>query len=342
MASVNDIGVDLGTSRILIYERGKGIELSEPAVIAMDRDSGNIIAIGREAEAMIGRTPSNIWAFRPLRDGSSADYEVVCDMLRNFVSQVVKKSIFSKPRAILALPSAVNEMEKRRLISTMFDMGMRRTQIVNRSIAAAIGANLSMDEAVGTMVVDVSAGVVDIAVLSYGNVVVHDCVNMGGDRFDEAIIRHLRRKYNLLIGERTAEELKISIGSAIKRDNQVYMEVTGRSLITGLPKTLRIYCNDIVEAVEEPLQQLIDCVHGVLEHTPAELASDIFEYGILFTGGGAKLSGLCDVVSRALKVPCELTENPEQDIIIGCGRILENMQELGRFLDDGKKRRGRR
>ena len=206
------------------------------------------------------------------------------------------------------------------------------------SLAAALGAGLPIDEAYGTMIVDISAGVTDIAVLSFGKVIVSDCIKVGGDRFDDAIIRHLRRKHNLLIGERTAEELKINIGSVIPRSEQLYMEVTGRNLITGLPKTMRITSDDVTEALDDPLQQLIEGIHGVLEHTPAELAADIFEYGILLSGGGAELFGLCEAIADTLKVPCSCAEDPQNNVVIGCGRALENMADLGKFLDDGRRR----
>ena len=322
MASISDIGIDLGTSQILIYMKGKGIILREPTVVAIDRDSRDILAFGDEAKRMIGRTPGNILAIRPLREGAISDYELVSFMLKGFVLKAIGKHMFARPRAILALPTAINEMEKRSLISTMFDAGMRRTQLLNRSLAAALGAGLPMDEAYGTMIVDISAGVTDIAVLSFGKVIVSDCAKAGGDRFDDAIIRHLRRKHNLLIGERTAEELKINIGSAIPRSEQLYMEVTGRNLITGLPKTMRITSDDITEAIDEPLQQLIESIHGVLEHTPAELAADIFEYGILLSGGGAEMFGLCEAIADALKVPCSCAEDPQTNVVMGCGRAL--------------------
>ena len=338
MAAINDIGIDLGTSNILIYMKGKGIILREPTVVAIDRDTRGILAFGDEARRMVGRTPSNILAIRPLRDGVISDFELVSFMLKGFVLKAVGKRMFARPRAVLALPTSVNEMEKRSVISTMFDAGMRRTQLFDRTLAAALGAGLPIDEAYGTMIVDISAGVSDIGVLSFGKVVVSDCAKIGGDRFDDAIIRHLRRKHNLLIGERTAEELKINIGAAIPRSDQLYMEVTGRNLITGLPKTMRITSDDITEAIDEPLQQLIESIHGVLEHTPAELAADIFEYGIMLTGGGAELFGLCEAIADALKVPCSCAEDPQHNVVMGCGMAVENMQDLGRFLDDGRKR----
>ncbi|MBE5802598.1 MAG: rod shape-determining protein [Clostridiales bacterium] len=338
MASINDIGIDLGTSQVLIYMKGSGIMLREPAVVAVDRDTRNILAIGEEADKMVGRTPRNIMVISPLRNGAIMDYELVSLMLREFVTRVTGKRYFARPRAVMCVPTGVNETEKRSLISTMYDVGMRRTQMISRPLAAALGAGLPIDEAYGTMIVDISAGVSDIGVLSVGKVMVQDCAKVGGDSFNDAIIRHVRRKHNLHIGERTAEELKITIGSAIPRTEQVYMDVTGRNMITGLPKTMRIYGNDITEAIDEPLQQLIESIHGVLEHTPAELAADIFEYGILLSGGGAQMFGLCEAIADALKVPCSCAEDPQNNVVVGCGRVLENMHELGRYLEDGRRR----
>lgn len=337
MASYNDIGIDLGTSNVLIYMKGKGIVLREPAIVAIDRDSRDVLAVGEDARRMIGRTPSSILAIRPLRQGVINDFELTSALLRYFVIKVVGKRVFNRPRAVISLPTGVNEVEKRSIISTMFDTGMRRTQLLERPVAAAIGAGLSIDEAYGTMVVDISAGVSDVAVLSLGQVVIGDCSKAGGDLFNDAIVRHLRRKHNLLIGERTAEELKINIGSAIPRTDQLYMEVTGRNLLTGLPKTMKITCDEITEALDEPLQAFIESIHAVLERTPAELAADIFEYGILFTGGGAELAGLSEAVSTALKVPCAVADDPQTSVVTGCGRALED-PHLSRFLDDGRKR----
>ncbi len=337
MAAVNDIGIDLGTSNVLIYMKGKGIVLREPAIVAIDRDSRDVIAVGEEAKRMIGRTPTSILAIRPLRQGTITDFELTSAMLHYFVVKVIGKHLFARPRSVIALPTGINAVEKRSIISTMFDAGMRRTQLLEKPIAAAIGAGLNIDEAYGSMIVDISAGITDVAVPSLGQVVVGDTTKIGGDYFDDAIIRHLRRKHNLLIGERTAEELKVNIGCAIPRAEELFMDVTGRNLITGLPKTMRITSSEVTEAIDEPLQALIECIHGVLEHTPAELAADIFEYGILFTGGGAELSGLCEAVSAALKIPCACADDPQVSVVMGCGRALEN-KDLARFLDDGRRR----
>ncbi len=334
MAAVSDIGIDLGTSNVVIYARNRGIVLDEPAVVALERDSRVIRAIGMEAYRMIGRTPGGIMAIRPLREGSVADFELTSSMLHHFVVQVIGKRMFSRPRAVLSLPSGINENEKRNISAVMFEAGVRRTQLLDRPVAAAIGADMNINEVYGSMVVDIGAGMTDIAVLSTGRVVVSDAVKLGGDHFDDAIIRYLRRKYNLLIGERTAEELKIAIGGAMPRREQMYMDVTGRNLISGLPKLMRITSDEIYEAIDDPLTALIEAIHGVLEHTPAELAADVFDAGIMLTGGGARLTGLSDAVTAALKVECHVAENPQTCVATGCGRTLENLADYGRYLND--------
>ncbi len=338
MASYSDIAIDLGTSQIFIYMKGKGIVLREPAVVAVDRANHNILAIGEEAQKMIGRTPSSILAVRPLRDGSINDFELTSTMLRYFVSKVVGKRFFSRPKAIIVPPTGVNAMEKRSIVSAMFDAGMRRTQMVEKPIAAALGAGVELTSAYGTMVIDISAGVSDIAVLSLGKVVLGDVSKVGGDQFDDALIRLLRKKHNLLIGERTAEELKITIGSVLPRAEQLSMDVTGRNLLTGLPKTMRITSDELTESFDEPLQALIESIHGILEHTPAELAADIFEYGIMLTGGGAALSGLPEAISAALQIPCDVADDPQTCVVLGAGQILENPQTLRDYLDINRRK----
>lgn len=338
MASAADIGIDLGTSNVLIYARGKGIVLNEPAVVALERDTRSIRAIGTEAHRMIGRTPSSIAALRPLREGMVSDFELTSSMLHYFVTQVIGKRMFARPRAVLSLPSGVNEMVKRSISAIMFEAGARRTQLLDRPVAAAIGAGINITDAYGSMIVDIGAGMTDIAVLSLGRVIVSDAAKLGGDHFDDAIIRYLRRKHNLLIGERTAEELKINIGSAMPRAEQMYLDVTGRNLISGLPKLMRITSDEIYEAIDDPLTALIEAIHAVLEHTPAELAADVFDNGIVLSGGGARLSGLADAISTALKVDCRVADNPQECVATGCGLTLENLAEFGRYLNDGRRR----
>lgn len=338
MATVLDIGIDLGTASVVIYGKGKGIVLDEPAVIAFDRDTRNVLAVGEEARRMMGRTPSNVVAMRPLGDGMIADFELTSAMLRYFVTKVIGKRLLGGPRVIISVPAGVNEVERHSIMASLFEAGARRTQLMERPIAAAIGAGLPIGEAYGEMICDIGGGVTDIAVMSLGRVIVRDTVKTGGDLFDDAIIRYIRRKHNLLIGELTAEDLKINIGSAIPRNEQFYMEVTGRNLISGLPKVMRITSDEITEALDEPLQSLLESIHAVLEHTPAELVADIFESGIMLSGGGALLSGLCEAVSLALKVDCRLADDAQECVARGCGLTLENWSEYGQFLGDRRKR----
>ena len=337
MAQVNDIGIDLGTSNVLIYMKGKGIVLREPAVVAIERESKKVLAVGNDAYRMIGRTPNNVLAVRPLRQGTVADFELTSTMLRYFVGNVVGRRMFSRPRAVISVPSGVNEVEKRSIISIMFDAGMRRTQLLDRPIAAALGVGLQFQEAYGTMIVDMGAGVTDIAVLSMGEVVVSSCVPIGGDYFDDAIIRYLRKKHNLLIGERTAEEIKVNIGCAIPQANEITMDVTGRNLISGMPKTQSVNTADIFEALKEPVSELIEAIQAVIERTPPQLASDIFEDGIVFSGGAAALNGLSEAIYAALKVPCGVADDPQTSVVMGCGRALEDLNGMKHLLGDGRR-----
>ena len=337
MASAADIGIDLGTSNVVIYARSKGIVLNEPAVVALERDTRSIRAIGTEAHRMIGRTPSGITAMRPLREGMVSDFELTSSMLHYFVTRVIGKHMFSRPRAVLSLPSGVNEMERRSISAIMFEAGARRTQLLDRPVAAAIGAGINITDAYGSMIVDIGAGMTDIAVLSLGRVIVSDAAKLGGDHFDDAIIRYLRRKHNFLIGERTAEELKINVASAMPPvGSKTGMDVTGRNLISGLPKLMHITSDEVYEAIDDPLTALIEAIHAVLEHTPAELAADVFDNGIVLSGGGARLSGLADAISTALKVDCRVADNPQECVATGCGLTLENLSEFGRYLNDGR------
>lgn len=337
MAKVNDIGIDLGTSNVIIYMKGKGIVLREPAVVAIERESKKVLAVGSDAYRMIGRTPSNVLAVRPLRQGTVADFELTSTMLRYFVGNVIGRRMFSRPRAVISVPSGVNEVEKRSIISIMFDAGMRRTQLLDRPIAAALGVGIQFQEAYGTMIVDMGAGVTDIAVLSMGEVVVSSCVPIGGDYFDDAIIRYLRKKHNLLIGERTAEEIKITAGSAIPGANKAPMDVTGRNLISGMPKTMNIAPEDVYEALKEPVSELIEAIQAVIERTPPQLASDIFEDGIVFSGGAAALSGLSEAVYAALKVPCGVADDPQTSVVMGCGLALEDLAGMKHLLGDARR-----
>ena len=341
MAQINDIGIDLGTSNVLIYMKGKGIVLREPAVVAIERESKKVLAVGGDAYRMIGRTPGSVLAVRPLRQGTVSDFELTSTMLRYFVSSVIGRRMFARPRAVISVPSGVNEVEKRSIISIMFDAGMRRTQLLDRPIAAALGVGLQFQEAYGTMIVDMGAGVTDIAVLSMGEVVVASCVPIGGDYFDDAIIRYLRKKYNLLIGERTAEEIKVNIGCAVPQANEISMDVTGRNLISGLPKTQSISTGEIYEALKDPISELIEAIQAVIERTPPQLASDIFEDGIVFSGGAAALTGLSEAIYAALHVPCGVADDPQTSVVMGCGRALEDLNGMKHLLGDARRGWGR-
>ena len=341
MAQVNDIGVDLGTSHVLIYMKGKGIVLREPAVVAIDRDTRKVLAIGSDAARMIGRTPSNVLAVRPLRQGVISDFDLTNMMLRTFVMNVVGRRWFSRPRAIMSVPSGVTDSEKHSLCSVMFDAGMRKTQLMERPIAAALGIGLRFGEAYGTMVVDMGAGMTDIAVLSMNELAVSSCVPIGGDYFDDAIIRYLRKKHNLLIGERTAEEIKINLGTAVQPQGDVAMDVTGRNLVTGLPRTLSVTTSEIYEALKDPVADLIEAIQTVIERTPPQLASDIFEDGIVLTGGAAALTGLAEAIYRVLGIACGVADDPQTSVVIGCGRALEDTAAMRRLLVEDKRRWGR-
>lgn len=338
MAQVRDIGVDLGTSHVLIYAKGNGIIARQPAIVAMERDSRRPIAIGHEAENMVGRTPNNVVAMRPFKNGTLADFELANIMLQNMLHQAIGKHFFARPRAVLSLPTGVNDTEKRSMISAMFDAGMRKTELIEKPIAAALGMGIPFEKAEGNLIVEMAAGCTDIAVLALGQVSVSDCVQIGGDYFDDAIIRYIRKKHNLLIGERTAEELKINIGCAVPRSEEVSMEVTGRSLVSGLPKTLAVTTDEICEALQQPVSDLIDAIQGVLEHTPPQLMNDIFVNGIFFSGGAAALTGLTTAVSSVLHLPCQMADDPQTAVVLGCGMAVEDGSILKALRSDRRVR----
>lgn len=289
-----DIGIDLGTASILVYIKGRGVVLKEPSVVAFDRDTNQIKAIGEEARLMIGRTPGNIVAVRPLRQGVISDYTVTEKMLKYFIKKAVGKKTLRKPRISVCIPSGATEVEKKAVEDATYQAGAREVTIIEEPVAAAIGAGIDISKACGNMIVDIGGGTSDIAVISLGGTVVSTSVKVAGDDFDEAIVRYMRKKHNLLIGERTAEDIKINIGCADKRPEMVTMDVRGRNLVTGLPKTITITSDETLEALREPAMSIVDAVHSVLEKTPPELAADIYDRGIVMTGGGSLLSGLED------------------------------------------------
>ncbi len=322
MAQNGDIGIDLGTSNVVIYMKGRGVVFREPSIVAVERESNQIIAFGTEAYRMVGRTPSSISIIRPLAQGEIIDFDLTAAMLRYYISNVIGKKFLSRPRAIMAVPAGVKEMEKKALITALFDAGLRRTQILDRVIAAALGAQLNFLGAYGSMVADMSAGGTDLAVLSNGIVSVMSSVHVGGDHFDDSIIRYLRKKYNMLVGERTSEQIKITLGGALRRDPKVIMDITGRNLISGLPKTITIDSDEIYEALIDNVNSLIESVQAVIERTPPQLASDILEGGVTLTGGASGLYGLAEAISGVIRIPCQVASEARDCVVLGCAKVL--------------------
>ena len=315
-----DIGIDLGTASILVYLKGKGVVLKEPSVVAFDRDTNKIKAIGEEARLMLGRTPGNIVAVRPLRQGVISDYTVTEKMMKYFITKAVGHRSLRKPKIAVCVPSGVTEVEKKAVEDATYQAGAREVAIIE---AAAIGAGIDISKPCGNMIVDIGGGTTDIAVISLGGTVVSDSIKIAGDNFDEAIVRYMRQKHNLLIGERTAEDMKIKIGSAFKRSEPIYMDVRGRNLVTGLPKTIRVSSEDTEEALRSTTAQIVEAIHGILEKTPPELAADIAERGIVLTGGGSLLSGLEDLICAKTGITTMTAEEPMTAVAIGTGRYVE-------------------
>ena len=321
MAAGTDIGIDLGTASVLVYVKGKGVVLKEPSVVAFDRNTNKIKAIGEEARLMLGRTPGNIVAVRPLRQGVISDYTVTEKMLSYFISRTVGKSLFGrKPRISVCVPSGATEVEKKAVEDATYQAGAR-----------AIGAGIDIAKPCGNMIVDIGGGTADIAVISLGGVVVSNSIKVAGDDFDEAIVRFMRKKHNLLIGERTAEEIKINVGTVYKRPENLTMDVRGRNLVTGLPKTVTVTSEETEEALREPAYQIVDAVHNVLERTPPELAADISDRGIVLTGGGSLIQGLEELIEEKTGINTMTAEDPLTAVAIGTGKYIEYL------ADDDKK-----
>lgn len=320
----SDIGIDLGTASVLVYAKGKGVILKEPSVVAFDRDTNKIKAIGEEARLMLGRTPGNIVAVRPLRQGVISDYTVTEKMLSYFINRTVGKSIFGrKPRISVCVPSGATEVEKKAVEDATYQAGAREVSIIEEPVAAAIGAGIDIAKPCGNMIVDIGGGTADIAVISLGGVVVSTSIKVAGDDFDEAIVRYMRKKHNLLIGERTAEDIKINIGTVYKRPENATMDVRGRNLVTGLPKTVTVTSEETEEALREPAYQIVDAVHNVLERTPPELAADISDRGIVLTGGGSLIQGLEELIESKTGINTMTAEDPLTAVAIGTGKYIE-------------------
>ena len=323
MAS-SDIGIDLGTASILVYVKGKGVVLKEPSVVAYDRDTEQIMAIGEEARLMLGRTPGNIVAVRPLRQGVISDYKTTEKMLKYFIQKAVGKSFFGRrPRISVCVPSGVTDVEKRAVEDATYQAGARDVYIIEEPVAAAIGAGIDISRPCGNMIVDIGGGTSDIAVISLDGVVVSSSIKVAGDDFDDAIVRFMRKRHNLLIGERSAEEIKINIGTCYKRQENISMDIRGRNLVTGLPKTVTVSSDETEEALREVTSQIVDAVHSVLERTPPELAADIADRGIVLTGGGALLHGLEDLIEENTGITTMTAEEPLTAVAIRTEKTIE-------------------
>ena len=322
-----DIGIDLGTASVLVYIKGKGVVLKEPSVVAIDRDTDKIKAVGEEARLMIGRTPGNIVAVRPLKQGVISDYSVTEQMIRYFIQKAVGKRSYKKPRICVCIPSGATEVETKAVQDVAFQAGAREVFVVEEPLAAAIGAGIEIKKPCGNMIVDIGGGTTDIAVISLGGTVVSTSVKVAGDDFDEAIVRYMRKKHNLLIGERTAEEIKIGIGTCYNKSENQKMEVRGRNLVTGLPKTIEVTSEETEEALRDVTTSIIDAVHRVLEQTPPELAADIAVRGIVLTGGGCLLNGLDELIEAKTGINTMTAEDPMTAVAIGTGQYLEYIDE---------------
>ena len=327
-----DIGIDLGTATVIAYVKGKGIVLREPAVVAVDKISGDVLAVGQEARRMLGRTPGNIVATRPLRDGVISDYTVTEKMLKYFINKVCGKFIFA-PRIMICIPSQVTEVEKRAVIDAASQAGARKVYLIEEPIAAAIGAGIDISKPYGNMIVDIGGGTTDVAVISLGGSVVSTSLKIAGDKLDEAIVRYIKRKHNIMIGERTAEDLKINIGCVYPKIQDMDMDIRGRDLITGLPKTITVHSSEMLEALIEPAMMIVDSVHSVLEKTPPELAADISDKGIYMTGGGCLVDGLDKLLQEKTGINVMIAQDAVSCVALGTGKALDNLDAL-----DSKKR----
>jgi len=336
MFLTRDIGIDLGTANTLVYVKGKGIVIREPSVVAVDVKNDTVLAVGTEAKEIIGRTPGSIMAVRPLKDGVIADFDITSDMLKHFIHKAMNGAHFCRPRVVVCIPSGVTEVERRAVDEAVRSAGAKYVETIAEPMAAAIGAGLRVDEAAGCMVVDIGGGTSEVAVISLGDIVTSCSVRTAGDDFDEAIISYIKKKYNLLIGERTAEDIKINLGSAFPCGEEMEMEVKGRNQLDGLPKNITVSSSEIREALADPVNAIVNAIRYALENTPPELAADIIDNGIMLTGGGALLRALDQIISRETGIPVHIAENPMDCVVIGTGKCLD----LG-MVSDFRTRRAR-
>lgn len=331
----NDLAIDLGTANTLVFSKGKGVVVNEPSVVAVQKDhqgQRKVLAVGSEAKTMLGRTPGSIVAIRPMKDGVIADFDVTEEMLRHFIRKVHNRKTLVRPRIVICVPSGITQVEKRAVKESAESAGAREVYLIEEPMAAAIGASLPITEASGNMIVDIGGGTTEVAVISLAGVVFAKSVRVGGDKLDEAIVHHMKRKYNLLIGERTAEHIKIEIGSAYPMENneEETLEVKGRDLVTGIPKTLMIGSNEVREATSEPINAIVEAVRIALERTPPELAADIVDKGIVLAGGGANLRNLDHLLREETGLPVVIAEDPLSCVVLGSGKVLDHIDLLKR------------
>ncbi|WP_353096649.1 rod shape-determining protein [Tissierella praeacuta] len=334
---VKDMGIDLGTANTLVYIKGRGIVAREPSVVAIQTNTKQVLAVGEEAKKMIGRTPGNIVAIRPLKDGVIADFDVTKNMLKYFIRKATKKRTFLQPRVVVCVPSGVTEVEKRAVEEAAIHAGARDAYLIEEPMAAAIGAGLPVQEATGSMIVDIGGGTTEVAIISLGGIVTSKSIRVGGDELDESIVNFIKKEYSLMIGERTAEEVKITIGSADGNSEISTMEIRGRDMISGLPKTRTISSKEIYDAMKEPIHSILEAIKSTLEKTPPELASDVMEQGIMLTGGGALLEGLDRLIIEETGMPVHIAEEPLDCVAIGTGKALDSIEILKKTISNNKK-----
>ncbi|SHK61020.1 rod shape-determining protein [Desulforamulus aeronauticus] len=333
-----DMGIDLGTANTLVYLKGKGIVLREPSVVAIQRETGQVLAVGEEAKQMIGRTPGNIVAIRPMKDGVIADFDVTQSMIKYFINKALRgRSFIVKPRVVISVPSGVTAVEERAVREAALQAGAREAYLIEEPMAAAIGSGLPVHEPTGNMIVDIGGGTTEVAVISLGGIVTSKSIRIAGDEMDDAIIQHVKRTYNLMIGERTSEQIKLNIGTAYPLEVEETEEIRGRDLVTGLPKTLKITSTEIYKALSEPVAAILEAIKVTLEKTPPELAADIMDRGIVMAGGSSMLRGLDHLVSEQTGMPVHLAEEPLVAVAYGSGKVLENIDVLRRVLIQPKK-----
>ncbi len=326
-AFAKDIGIDLGTASVLVYVKNKGIVLNEPSVVAMDKNTGKLLKVGEEARQMLGRTPGNIVAIRPLREGVISDYDMTERMLKEFIRKVAGFMVF-KPRVIICVPSGITEVEERAVVDAGIQSGCRRVYLIEEPIAAAIGAGIDIMKPDGHMVVDIGGGTADIAVISLGGVVESASIKVAGDQFNEAVVKYMRRKHNILVGDSTAEKMKIAIGCVYPREDEAFMDVKGRCLLTGLPKTITVSSAEMMEAFEEPTERILESIHAVLERTPPELVADVSTNGIMMTGGGSMVYGFDKLITSRTGIATSVAENAIACVAEGTGKSLDMISDM--------------